>query len=31
MQFTTSKDAANGTTYLSVMSGTFPKLKEALG
>ena len=31
MQSTTSKDAANGTTYLSVMEQNLSVLKEALG
>lgn len=31
MQSTTSKDAANGTTYLSVMERNLSVLKEALG
>ena len=31
MQSTTSKDAANGTTYLSVMENNLSVLKQALG
>ena len=31
MQSTTSEDAANGTTYLSVMEQNLSVLKEALG
>ena len=31
MQSTTSKDVANGTTYLSVMEKNLSVLKEALG
>ena len=31
MQSTTSKDAANGTTYLSVMEKNLSVLKQALG
>ena len=31
MQSTTSKDVANGTTYLSVMEQNLSVLKEALG